>query len=158
MYAIRSYYGARRALLAHGWPGNVRELDHAVERGVLLARGEMVGAGDLGLEGGAAGGRPNLEESTLEEAEERRRATAEAVQALVLDSGAVITSYSIHYTKLYDVYLADKAAHTATITKRVYLRDFDTKARLTFSRITSYNVCYTKLLRATCAGIRAGTH
>ena len=31
---------ALRALAAHSWPGNVRELDHAVERAVLMARGE----------------------------------------------------------------------------------------------------------------------
>ena len=33
---------AERALVAHPWPGNVRELDHAVERAVLMARGERV--------------------------------------------------------------------------------------------------------------------
>lgn len=31
-------------LQAHDWPGNVRELSHAVERAVLLARGEVLGA------------------------------------------------------------------------------------------------------------------
>jgi DNA-binding NtrC family response regulator len=41
---------AMRALLAHSWPGNVRELDHAVERAVLLARGDEVGAAELALE------------------------------------------------------------------------------------------------------------
>ena len=40
---------AIRALHQHGWPGNVRELDHAVERGVLMARGDRIGADDLGL-------------------------------------------------------------------------------------------------------------
>ena len=40
---------AERALLEHPWPGNVRELDHAVERAVLMARGERVQAADLGL-------------------------------------------------------------------------------------------------------------
>ena len=29
------------AMHAHGWPGNVRELDHAIERGVLMARGDQ---------------------------------------------------------------------------------------------------------------------
>ena len=33
--------GAIKALLAHAWPGNVRELDHAVERAVLMAQGEV---------------------------------------------------------------------------------------------------------------------
>jgi DNA-binding NtrC family response regulator len=42
--------GAMRALLAHSWPGNIRELRHAVERGVLMARGAAVTEEDLGLQ------------------------------------------------------------------------------------------------------------
>jgi DNA-binding NtrC family response regulator len=64
---------AVQALLAHPWPGNVRELDHAVERGVLMARGERVSAPDLGLEPaggvGGGGGLSRLEELPLEEVE-----------------------------------------------------------------------------------------
>jgi DNA-binding NtrC family response regulator len=40
---------AERALLAHPWPGNVRELRNAIQRASLLARGERIGAADLGL-------------------------------------------------------------------------------------------------------------
>jgi DNA-binding NtrC family response regulator len=40
---------AERALLAHAWPGNVRELRHAIQRAALLARGDAIGAADLGL-------------------------------------------------------------------------------------------------------------
>ncbi|MGD0993464.1 MAG: sigma-54 dependent transcriptional regulator [Gemmatimonadales bacterium] len=59
---------AIEALHAHAWPGNVRELDHAVERAVLLAQGDVVCAGDLALEPPpAAGG--HLEEMTLEDVE-----------------------------------------------------------------------------------------
>ncbi len=64
--------GALQALLAHPWPGNVRELDHAVERGVLMTRGERVSAPDLGLEpaaGGASGGITRLEDLPLEDVE-----------------------------------------------------------------------------------------
>jgi two-component system response regulator HydG len=39
--------GALAALAAHEWPGNVRELEHAVERAVVLCRGEEVGLEDL---------------------------------------------------------------------------------------------------------------
>src|SRR3989441_1255422 len=39
---------ATQALQGHPWPGNVRELDHAVERGVLLAEGNVVRSADLG--------------------------------------------------------------------------------------------------------------
>ncbi len=41
--------GAERALLAYRWPGNVRELRNTIQRAALLARGETIGAGDLGL-------------------------------------------------------------------------------------------------------------
>ncbi len=62
--------GALSAMLAYDWPGNVRELDHAVERGVLMARGERVEAADLGLETGSAADRATrLEEMPLEEVE-----------------------------------------------------------------------------------------
>jgi len=59
---------AIEALHAHTWPGNVRELDHAVERAVLLASGDVVRAGDLALEAPASGS-SRLEEMTLEEVE-----------------------------------------------------------------------------------------
>jgi two-component system response regulator HydG len=38
---------ALAALEAYAWPGNVRELEHAIERAVVLSRGEMVDDGDL---------------------------------------------------------------------------------------------------------------
>jgi len=38
---------ALRALEEYAWPGNVRELEHAVERAVVLARGEVLEAADL---------------------------------------------------------------------------------------------------------------
>ncbi len=59
---------AIEALHAHAWPGNVRELDHAVERAVLLAQGDVIHAGDLALEPAASGG-GRLDEMTLEEVE-----------------------------------------------------------------------------------------
>ena len=59
---------ARRALVDYRWPGNVRELEHAVERAVLMAGGDVVQMADLGLSAGGAGGAA-LEDLTLEEAE-----------------------------------------------------------------------------------------
>ena len=59
---------ALRALLAHPWPGNVRELDHVLERAVLMARGSVLEAGDLGLRA-LAGGGTSLEQMTLDEVE-----------------------------------------------------------------------------------------
>jgi DNA-binding NtrC family response regulator len=43
---------ARAALLSHDWPGNVRELENAIERGVVLARGDEVRPEDLLLDPG----------------------------------------------------------------------------------------------------------
>jgi len=60
--------GAERALMGHSWPGNVRELSHAVERGVLMGRGKMLEARDLGLQS-AGGEAPRLEEMGIEEVE-----------------------------------------------------------------------------------------
>jgi DNA-binding NtrC family response regulator len=60
--------GAVKALLAHAWPGNVRELDHAVERAVLMAQGDSIRSGDLGLRSGREGP-PRLEEMSLEDVE-----------------------------------------------------------------------------------------
>ena len=59
---------ALEALRDHPWPGNIRELDHAVERGVLMTREELVRASDLGLRS-SRDGAPRLDEMSLEEVE-----------------------------------------------------------------------------------------
>jgi len=59
---------ALEALIHHAWPGNVRELEHAVERAVLMARGDRIEAPDLGLRRGT-GSSAEMEGMTLEEAE-----------------------------------------------------------------------------------------
>ncbi|MDQ2669544.1 MAG: sigma-54-dependent Fis family transcriptional regulator, partial [Gemmatimonadota bacterium] len=58
---------ALAALTAYSWPGNVRELDHVLERAVLMATGDAVGAADLGLRRAAAPA--SLDDMTLEEVE-----------------------------------------------------------------------------------------
>src|SRR5262249_15265871 len=52
---------ALERMRAHAWPGNVRELRNALERALLLGRGDAIEAEDLGLGAariaiGAAGG------------------------------------------------------------------------------------------------------
>jgi DNA-binding NtrC family response regulator len=59
---------AMQAFFDHPWPGNVRELDHAVERGVLMARKNAVGVADIGLQP-AREGSNRLEDMSLEEVE-----------------------------------------------------------------------------------------
>ncbi len=69
---------AYRRLLSHRWPGNVRELEHAVERGVLVARGReirtvdlpeavqsLTPAGDDGGPGPAAGSLEEIERTSI---------------------------------------------------------------------------------------------
>ena len=71
---------------------------------------------------------------------------------------SVITSYSIHYTKLYDVPAFAESpgkslGRTVSSLDRMkidHLRRRGSDLRLQLGRrITSYNVCYTKLLRFT---------
>ena len=59
---------AIEAMLGHPWPGNVRELDHAVERAVLMAAGDLVQAGELSLRTGRSAA-PELEDMSLEDVE-----------------------------------------------------------------------------------------
>ncbi|HSF17193.1 MAG TPA: sigma-54 dependent transcriptional regulator [Vicinamibacteria bacterium] len=60
---------AVRALHDFAWPGNIRELDHAVERAVLMARGESVGVQDLGLRMVSDDGGASIDDLNLEEVE-----------------------------------------------------------------------------------------
>jgi DNA-binding NtrC family response regulator len=61
---------ALQALLDHPWPGNVRELDHAVERAVLMAQGNVIHLVDLGLRPtGSSDASARLEEMSLEDVE-----------------------------------------------------------------------------------------
>jgi DNA-binding NtrC family response regulator len=60
-------HAAQTALRLHTWPGNVRELAHAVERAILLARGDRITAQDLGLMTRPDASSPD--DQTLEEAE-----------------------------------------------------------------------------------------
>ena len=47
-------------LQAYPWPGNVRELENALMRAAIVARGTVIGADHLILEGATAGGRKDL--------------------------------------------------------------------------------------------------
>jgi DNA-binding NtrC family response regulator len=65
----RFHEGATAALTAHAWPGNVRELDHAVERAVLMARGDEIREADLGLKPSGGETPRQLDDMSLEEVE-----------------------------------------------------------------------------------------
>ena len=59
---------ALQALSDHAWPGNVRELDHAVERSILMAQGNVIHVSDLGLRQSDAAGE-RLDDMSLEDVE-----------------------------------------------------------------------------------------
>ena len=80
MYALESY----------SWPGNVRELRNVVERAVLLARSEVVGAADLRLTSANAPP-PTLEDMNLEDAERALiRAALKRHLGNVMDAAAAL--------------------------------------------------------------------
>ncbi|HEX8824743.1 MAG TPA: sigma-54 dependent transcriptional regulator [Archangium sp.] len=83
--------GARQALLAHDWPGNVRELRNRLQRAVLVRKGVLLEAVDLGLsEAGApmkAPAEPAATSPALSEDEVAERAAVE--QALAEARGVV---------------------------------------------------------------------
>ena len=65
---------AMSALLAHDWPGNVRELRNVLERGAVVAQGDVVKPSDLGLAPAPArapGANAPGEPVSLEEVEKR---------------------------------------------------------------------------------------
>jgi DNA-binding NtrC family response regulator len=76
---------ARDALAAYPWPGNVRELQNAVERAVVVGRGDVVAASDLPLRVTRAVSAPGAAPGSLAEAERAH------VQAVLDASGWNIT-------------------------------------------------------------------
>jgi DNA-binding NtrC family response regulator len=57
-YGLKRLHPATLAALeSYGWPGNVRELRHAIERGVILCKGDEIAVADLPSEvvGGGSG-------------------------------------------------------------------------------------------------------
>jgi DNA-binding NtrC family response regulator len=92
---------ARGALLRHAWPGNVRELENAVERAVVLARGDSIGPEDLLLDAGAgvAATRAGSLQDALDcAAEERIRAALAAAAGRRADAAVAL---GIERTTLY---------------------------------------------------------
>jgi DNA-binding NtrC family response regulator len=72
-------------LLRHAWPGNVRELENAIERGVVLCRGERIAREDLLL--GSEPIEPEPEAGGLQAFLDR--AAAEYVRKVLHETGGV---------------------------------------------------------------------
>ncbi|MDZ3823743.1 MAG: sigma-54 dependent transcriptional regulator [Pseudoxanthomonas sp.] len=95
---------ATRALRAYPWPGNIRELQNVVERASILARGEEVEAGDLGLPesaeaAGSVQGRPRAGDAVSLEALEQ--AHIEAVLGASESLEAAARTLGIDSSTLY---------------------------------------------------------
>jgi DNA-binding NtrC family response regulator len=59
---------AMQQMLQYQWPGNVRELEHAVERAVLLCRGEEIEPANLAV-ASARGTTQSFENMSIDEVE-----------------------------------------------------------------------------------------
>jgi DNA-binding NtrC family response regulator len=80
-----------RWLSAHAWPGNVRELENAIERGVVLARGEELELADVALEAGAGRERLTLADDSPGESLQGflEHAAAERIRKALADANGV---------------------------------------------------------------------
>jgi DNA-binding NtrC family response regulator len=80
---------AERWLLSHDWPGNVRELEHAIERGAVLGRGELIDVADLTYDTPSArqAGTPSGDDEGLQS--HLDRAAADHIQEVLRRSGGV---------------------------------------------------------------------
>ncbi len=88
---------AEQALVGHSWPGNVRELENAIERAVVLARGDAITSEDLLLDQSTGSSRSthlgtlqnHLDEATADRVRAALEAAgggrAEAARALGID-------------------------------------------------------------------------
>ncbi|WP_136066865.1 sigma-54-dependent transcriptional regulator [Modicisalibacter radicis] len=80
---LRLSRAARRNIRDYPWPGNVRELENALERGVILAEGNLIHPDDLGL--GPVVARPAPARGSVSTGTSRPEATAEQEEDLSLE-------------------------------------------------------------------------
>ena len=137
MYAIRSYYvdvtfvvdeGPRVYIDRINIVGNTQTLDRVIRRELRISEGDA------------------FNRILLDRSKNRVRALGYFKEVDIEEVPTVITSYSIHYTKLYEAMEKDgeisEDRHRALSEEVQKLTD-----AYVANRITSYNVCYTKLLR-----------
>jgi DNA-binding NtrC family response regulator len=96
---------AMRALLDYPWPGNIRELEHAIERALLLARGDSIARADLPPEIAS----PSYENGSTGEGRYRRARDAwerKFLEDLLREAGGSVARAAelagIHRSTLYE--------------------------------------------------------
>ena len=94
---------AEKALLDHPWPGNVRELENAIERAVVMARGELISPEDLLLDSSVGSTSPAEAEGTLQECLDRAAAVrlAAALEQARGNRAAAARNLGIDRTSFY---------------------------------------------------------
>ena len=94
---------AKEVLISYSWPGNVRELENAIERAVVLGKGEQLRAQDLPPQLHRRGDeeRPLIPAHlTLEEIE--KLAIAQALRLTGGNKSEAAERLGIHRTSIYD--------------------------------------------------------
>ena len=102
---------AEAALLAHAWRGNVRELENAIERGVVLARGDAITPEDLLLEETPAG--PGGDDGTLQATLDR--ATATRIRDALAAAGGHRTEAARARHRPHDALSADETLQSSGV-------------------------------------------
>ncbi len=110
---------ALQRLLGYAWPGNVRELEHAIERGVVLARGLRIEAENLPApiapqtKGAEGDPRPPIPGSTISDLE--RHAILETLKAVGGSTSKAARILGISPRKIqYKLHEYGRAGHLAT--------------------------------------------
>jgi DNA-binding NtrC family response regulator len=110
---------ALQRLLGYAWPGNVRELEHAIERGVVLARGLRIEAENLPApiapqtKGAEGDPRPPIPGSTISDLE--RHAILETLKAVGGSTSKAARILGISPRKIqYKLHEYGRPGHLAT--------------------------------------------
>jgi DNA-binding NtrC family response regulator len=104
--SVRGWDAAVEAwLLRHDWPGNARELENAIERGVVLARSDVIALDDLVADAGEGRDAPQRDEGAAGLRSFLDEAAAQRIRAVLAETGGrraeTATRLGVDRTTLY---------------------------------------------------------